>query len=486
MVVEVGSIPLGATVREDGSHVSFRVWAPFPNEAEVLVKAAAPVGVTKPMDEMQAASQSATNFGDDENKGVASLKLERDGDTHCFFGLFSCDQWPLESLYKVRFTLPSGDQVDRCDPYARRLEDDEHKWCRLVDNRDSSFNSWRPREYALPSFEDYLIYELHVGSFTPQGTLVAAREKLEHIADLGFTCVELMPLAEFSSLTENWGYNPRLLMALQRAYGTPAEMKAFVSRAHELGMAVVVDVVLHHGAVGGNELWDYDGWELNANGGIYHENAPDTPWGRAFGFWKAEVRQMLLDSCLMWLREYRADGLRFDSANDLPSEVAQYLTWNIREAFPGRLLSAEVTPENPQALQELGFDSLWVHSGYFDAIQQHRALGRGSHGGSEYAAGWDLPRLRTVMQLHYGFWKPTHAIKYMLGSHDQVGCQHGGRHYADYKMIGGQHRYAADQFGGGRHDGMAVAAARLWYNARCKRASKEVHEPEGRCVSFSA
>ena len=93
---------------------------------------------------------------------------------------------------------------------------------------------------------------------------------------------------------------------------------------------MIVDVVLHHGAVERNELWDWDGWEEMGNGGIYHERAPDTQWGRAFAFWKAEVRRMVHDACTSWLGDFRCDGLRFDSANDLPPDVIQPLTWSLR------------------------------------------------------------------------------------------------------------------------------------------------------------
>ena len=159
--------------------------------------------------------------------------------------------------------------------------------------------------------------------------------------------------------------------------------------------------------------------------------------GRNFAFWKREVTDMLRDACASWLGDFRMDGLRFDSANDLPPQTVQAMTWAMREHFPGRILTAEarpvcwrcraiaafvvccklpavsldagggkagflmaarwgalpmhlfahrggaaqVTPENPMSVHELGFDSVWVHSGYFDIIQQHRALGRGHHGG---------------------------------------------------------------------------------------------------------
>ena len=163
-----------------------------------------------------------------------------------------------------------------------------------------------------------------------------------------------------------------------------------------------------------------------------------------------------------------------------------------------------MTPENPTSISELGFDAVWVHSGYFDIIQQHLALGRGHHGGGDWAEGWNLPRLRTAMCMHYGFEQPYQCIKYLLGSHDQVcvvlfefelrgrregqpqgeasrdargvasrlqvGCQHGGKHYEDYKMIGGRHRYACDQLGGGRDDPHARASALLWHTANVAAA----------------
>eukprot|EP01023_Acetabularia_acetabulum_P029445 TRINITY_DN2779_c0_g1_i1.p1 TRINITY_DN2779_c0_g1~~TRINITY_DN2779_c0_g1_i1.p1 ORF type:complete len:684 (-),score=140.22 TRINITY_DN2779_c0_g1_i1:276-2021(-) len=358
--------------------------------------------------------------------------------------------------YQVVLTTPDGTVLERRDPYAKET-DSESCWCVLDDDQDFEWVDWQP-----PGFDTYVIYELHVGSFTEQGTFAAAQEKLKYIKNLGFTSVQLMPILEH---TDVWGYNPRQFFALHQEFGTPDDFRNFVNTAHKVGLAVIIDVVLHHGAVDRNALWDYDGWEENHNGGIYHEGGADTEWGRGFAFWKNEVQNMLFDSCAMYINDYKVDGLRFDSVNDLPTETVQHLTYRIRETFPGRLLSAEVTPENPQAVHDYGFDSLWVHSGYFDIIQQHRALGRGHHGGGDWAEGWNLPRLRTAMALHPGFTAPTQCIKYLLGSHDQVGCKNGGAWYEDYKMIGGQHRYAVDQYGGGRDDPHAFAVARLWYLA---------------------
>ncbi len=354
-------------------------------------------------------------------------------------------------------------RITRRDPFARAT-DYESDWCTAQD--DANYK-WTVTDWKRPEFLSYIIYELHVGSFTEEGTFLAAIEKLDHVASLGFTCVQLMPILEHS---DEWGYNPRQFFSLHGGYGSPDELKLFVDEAHKRGLAVIIDVVLHHASVSKNALWNYDGWSDNKNGGIYHEGAQDTEWGRSLAYWKREVMHMLEESCAQWLTNYRCDGLRFDSANDLPHDICRTLTSYAHKQGPGSYLTAEVTPENPKAVHELGFDALWVHSGYFDIIHQHRALGRGHHGGGDYADGWDFPRLRTVMGLHYGFTSPLQCIKYILGSHDQVGCKNGGAIYEDYKMIGGQHRYAPDQFGAGRTDPWACSATRAWLVANATAA----------------
>ncbi|KAL6751388.1 glycoside hydrolase superfamily [Haematococcus lacustris] len=409
---------------------SLRLWSPHAAALSVLVKGCE---VEVPL----------TRQGDDWTVRLAPGVLGK-GDT-----------------YQICVTCPDGRRLTRRDPWARSA-DYYSNWC-YADDGGASFKWSSEASWELPAYEHYSIYELQLGSFTSEGTLEAAGDKLEHIAGLGFTAVQLMPITEFS---DAWGYNPRQLLAVHGAYGSPDQLRAFVDRCHTLGLAVIVDVVLNHGAVEGNALWDWDGWSPHpGHGGLFHEGAHDTQWGRAFAVWKREVRDMLYASCAMWLTEYKCDGLRFDSANDLPRDLIQELTWKLKDQLPGRFLTAEVTPENPQSVHECGFHSVWVHSGYFDIIQQHRALGRGHHGGGDWAAGWDLPRLRTVMVLHYGFTHPTQCIKYLLGSHDQIGCRKGGAWYEDYKEIGGQHRYAVDQYGGGRNDKHATSSARLWWTA---------------------
>lgn len=415
----------GLTLTPDGE-ASFRVWAPHVAAARLRIE-------DPPM----------------------LVPLSRSGDDHCVRtvkGVVSHGTRYCVELDAFNETLT------RRDPYALATEYTSD-WCVA---QDPAEYVWKTADWKRPEFADYAIYEMHVGSFTPEGTFEAAKAKLAHVKELGFTCVQLMPILEHS---DEWGYNPRQFLSLHGGYGSPMEFKSFVDAAHAAGIAVIIDVVLHHAAVKKNALWNFDGWSENNNGGIFHEGAPDTEWGRALAHWKTEVLDMLKASIAMYLKEYRCDGLRFDSANDLPHDLCKALTHHAHEAAELCFLTAEVTPENPHAVHDLGFDNLWVHSAYFDIIHQHRALGRGHHGGGDYADGWDFPRLRTVFGLHYGFTSPTQCTKYILGSHDQVGCKNGGCHYEDYKMIGGQHRYAADQFGGGRDDPWARSATRAWFAA---------------------
>ncbi|KAG1668585.1 hypothetical protein FOA52_007320 [Chlamydomonas sp. UWO 241] len=419
----------GVTLHPDGT-ASFRVWAPHAQYAAIQLK-----------------------------EGMAEVPLQRQGDDWAV--RLVAGKLAHGTAYKVAITSEDGRRLSRRDPWAHASEYSS-EWC-FVD--DPTLFEWSPVERR--PYDETIIYEMHVGSFTPEGTFASATAKLSHISGLGFTQVQLMPVTEHS---DAWGYNPRQLMSIHAAWGTPDDLRVLVDTAHKLGMGVIMDVVYNHGATELNELWEYDGWGPDVNGGIYHEGGPDTDWGRSFGFWKREVRDYVCAAAAMWLKDFNCDGLRFDSANDLPADMVKELTTTLRAAYPGRILTAEVTPENPMSVRELGFDSVWVHSGYFDIIQQHKALGRGHHGGGDWAAGWDLPRMRTVMILHFGFESPTECVKYLLGSHDQVGCRKGGGHHEDYKEIGGQHRYAVDQYGGGRTDTGATASARLWYAANVAAA----------------
>jgi maltooligosyltrehalose trehalohydrolase len=174
---------------------------------------------------------------------------------------------------------------------------------RLVDN--SAF-TWHDQKWQAPPLANAVIYELHVGTFTPEGTLDAAIDKLEYLKDLGITHVEVMPLASAPG-QRGWGYDGVALFAPQQSYGGPEAVKRFVDAAHAHGLAVINDVVYNHFGPTGNYTGKY---------GPYITESHKTPWGGAVNLEEegsAEVRRFFCDNALMWLRDYHFDGLRLDA-----------------------------------------------------------------------------------------------------------------------------------------------------------------------------
>lgn len=376
-------------------------------------------------------------------------------------GFFAASSLPVGAgdIYRVALTVDEGTTLIRRDPYARTVVSTDDTWCAVDDGRAFDWAPWQ-----RPDRASYSIYELHVGTYTPEGTLIAAAARLDHVKRCGFTAVQVLPV--YDAPLPSWGRSPKQLFAVNPAYGTAADLRAFVDTAHRLGLAVIVDTVLHHGApdLAGNALWDFDGWEYEANGGVYHEGGADNDFGREFAYWKAEVYRMVYDSCATLLADFRVDGLRFDAASALPFETAQKLTFELRAAFPDAFLTAEVTPEGPGGCLELGFDAVWVRGAYFDVLEEQRR----AHFASDDSphGGWDTARFRNVAGLYEGFERPCQAVKYLLGSHDQVGCALNGAEHDDHASVGGLHRYAVEQFGGGgRGDAAVLATQRLWWTA---------------------
>jgi maltooligosyltrehalose trehalohydrolase len=199
------------------------------------------------------------------------------------------------------------------DPRSPWQPNGVHAPSRLVDHAafgwtDSSFK-------ALPLMEA-VAYELHVGSFTPEGTFTSAIAKLDHLARLGVTHVELMPLNEFSG-NHGWGYDGVDLFAPHHAYGGPEDLKKLVNACHARGMAVLLDVVYNHLGPSGNYLGRFAPYFTDR----YH-----TPWGLALNFDGAhsgEVRRFFCDNALMWLRDYHFDGLRLDAVHAICDQSAR-------------------------------------------------------------------------------------------------------------------------------------------------------------------
>jgi maltooligosyltrehalose trehalohydrolase len=224
------------------------------------------------------------------------------------------------------------------DPASRRQPQGVHGFSQGVDLEALAFRHANP---PLPPRSNRVIYELHVGTFTPEGTFSAARGKLAYLRDLGVTLVELMPVAAFPGRW-NWGYDGVSLFAPDRNYGTPEDLGALVDEAHGLGMGVLLDVVYNHLGPDGNYLAAF-----SRN---YFLASSRTPWGEGVnltGPGSHQVRRFFLENALQWLRDYRFDGLRLDATHALNDDgdnpfLAQ-LSAGVRQALPDRdvLLYAE-------------------------------------------------------------------------------------------------------------------------------------------------
>ncbi len=215
------------------------------------------------------------------------------------------------------------------DPAARAQMNDVHGLSRLVDPDAYVWHhsDWRGRPWA-----EAVILELHVGTFTPEGTFRAVIDKLPHLVETGVTVIELMPVAQFAG-ARGWGYDGVLLFAPHPAYGSPEDLQALVDAAHGLGLMVLLDVVYNHFGPEGCYLPTFAE-------GFFH---PDrhTPWGRAIAYEREPVRRFFIENALYWLREFRFDGLRFDAADhvrdpDSPEEILVEIARTARAALPGR------------------------------------------------------------------------------------------------------------------------------------------------------
>ncbi len=310
-----------------------------------------------------------------------STELWRDGDGAG--GTWSADVDGVGPGAEYRFTIRTaeGDQ-SRMDPYARHVTSS-------VGNGivyDPTAFDWGGDAFAMPTWDDLVIYEMHVGTFAAtedrRGTFDAARRRLPYLEKLGVSAVQVMPPFEFAG-DVSWGYNPAHLFAIESSYGGPDAFKRFVRDAHAHGIAVIVDVVYNHLGPSDLDLWRFDGWAEGEGGGIYVYNdwRAATPWGATRpDFGRGEVRTFLRDSAMSWLEEFRCDGLRFDStiylrtvdgnahdpATALPDGWS-FLAWindEIRARQPWKITIAEDLQDDPALVRPTaeggaGFVAQW-------------------------------------------------------------------------------------------------------------------------------
>ncbi|CAM6215289.1 malto-oligosyltrehalose trehalohydrolase [Enterobacter cloacae] len=241
-------------------------------------------------------------------------------------GWFQIDVPGVTHGTEYQFVLQDGMAVP--DPASRAQKGDVNGPSVVID--PGRYQPINP-DWAGRPWEETVIYELHIGTFTPQGTFRAAIDKLPYLAELGITQLEVMPVSQFGG-SRGWGYDGVLLYAPHSAYGTPEDFHAFIDAAHGLGLSVVLDIVLNHFGPEGNYL--------PLLSPAFFDAQRMTPWGNGIAYEREPVRHYILDAPLFWLTEYRLDGLRFDAIDqikDMASKhILQQIAETIREALPDR------------------------------------------------------------------------------------------------------------------------------------------------------
>ena len=265
------------------------------------------------------------------------------GDGGWWFAQISLSETDIDYAFVVDGDRPLPDPRSPWQPYG------VHGPSRVVDHR---VFPWTDRHWQAPPISAAVVYELHIGTFTPAGTFSAAIDKLDYLVQLGVTHVELMPVAEFPG-TRGWGYDGVDLYAPHHAYGGPDGLKRLVDACHARGLAVILDVVYNHLGPSGNYL---------ATFGPYFTDRYATPWGQAVNFDGPDsdsVRRFFCDNALMWLRDYRFDALRLDAIHAILDTSAVHILEQLAdevaelEARSGRhlVLIAESDLNDPRVVR---------------------------------------------------------------------------------------------------------------------------------------
>ena len=284
-------MPFGARLKPEGG-VEFRLWAPGARAVTLVL-----------------GQERVSTLAGDNGWYHATVPHARAGDAY---------QWRID------------DELLVPDPASRFNPQGPHGASQVIDARGFDWDAdWRGRPW-----HEAVIYELHVGCFTPAGTYAAAEAQLPALAELGITAVQLMPLADFPGRF-GWGYDGVLPYAPHPAYGTPDELKRFIQAAHRLSLMVFLDVVYNHFGPDGNYLHRY--------APQFFTDRHKTAWGAAMNFdgpGCQTVREFFIHNALYWLGEYRFDGLRFDAVHamldDTQPDIMEAISQRVREAFPRR------------------------------------------------------------------------------------------------------------------------------------------------------
>jgi malto-oligosyltrehalose trehalohydrolase len=320
----VHHMPFGAEVLPEG--VRFRIFAPAAERIELLLQDREPLTMQR------------------SDKGWHELVVAAHAGS------------------RYRYRLPDGTQVP--DPVSRFQPEDVTGPSEVIDPAAFAWTdgAWRGRPWS-----ETVLYELHIGTFTPEGTFRAAAERLDYLAWLGVTAIEVMAINDFAG-TRGWGYDGVLPYAPDSAYGRPDDVKAFIDAAHARGLGVLLDVVYNHFGPEGNYLPRYFP-EICSEG-------HDTAWGKAMNFdgpGSAEVRAFFLHNALYWIEEFHADGLRIDASHAMidhsPKHILDELAEEVRACAAGSDVHLILEDENnvSQRLRRTGdgttplYTAQWNH-----------------------------------------------------------------------------------------------------------------------------
>ncbi|HTE88546.1 MAG TPA: malto-oligosyltrehalose trehalohydrolase [Terriglobales bacterium] len=327
------SMPFGAECLDDGK-VRFRLWAPKAQRVDLSLANQEPLDLSK---------------------------LE-DG----WFELIT--HAPAGSQYQFQI----DGQTKAPDPASRFQPSDVHGPSQVVD--PAAFD-WQDEHWRGRPWEEAVTYELHVGTFTPEGTFAAAEQRLDYLADLGITAVELMPIADFAG-ARNWGYDGVLPFAPDNCYGHPDDLKRLIQAAHRKGLMAFLDVVYNHFGPEGNYLRTYAPEFFTAR----HR----TPWGDAINFdgpGSRVVRDFFIHNALYWLEEYHFDGLRLDAVHAIVDEstpdILTELAKTVRAKFSadGINRSAGVPPAPNTRIVHLVLENDQNAAHYLTSIESRRDAG---------------------------------------------------------------------------------------------------------------
>jgi len=310
----------GPTLRPDGK-VRFRFWAP---------------------------AVSAVSLRLEEPDRLLPMAPRGEG----WFELVTGDAWPGS---RYLFELPDGSRVP--DPASHRQAEDVHGASIVV---DPAAYAWRHPDWKGRPWHEAVIYELHIGSFSPGGNFAGVARRLPALAELGITAVELMPIADFPG-GWNWGYDGVLPYAPDSRYGTPEDLKALIDAAHGLGLMIFLDVVYNHFGPEGNYLHRYAPQTFTDR---HH-----TPWGSAIDFSRPPVRDYFADNAAYWIEEFRFDGLRLDAVHAIIDDQTPHMLQVIaaRARAAGGHRKVHLILENEHNRASLLDGGLGSHRHMFDA-----------------------------------------------------------------------------------------------------------------------